>query len=91
MKVLATVHEIEQVVGGNPGRGIGSWIRDSLDRAHAPVARARYSEYRQRRDSSGDRAAQARSRSRSDMNDRTTKVAVTVLEAVRFRSNLRCG
>ena len=83
MKVLATFHEIEQVVGGNPGRGIGSWIRDSLDRAHAPVARARYSE----RDSSGDRAAQARSRSRSDMNDRH----VTVLEAVRFRSNLRCG
>ncbi|CAK2043672.1 hypothetical protein VCRA2133O313_320014 [Vibrio crassostreae] len=88
MKVLATVHEVEQVVGGSPGRGIGSWIRGSLDRAHAPVARARYSEYRQRRDRSGDRAAQARSRSRSDMNDRQ---AVTVLGAVRLRSNLRCG
>ncbi|MEZ9547662.1 MULTISPECIES: hypothetical protein [Vibrio] len=65
MKVLATVHEIEQVVGGTPGRGIGSWSRDSLDRAHVPVARARYSEYRQRRDCSGARAAQAHSRSRS--------------------------
>ncbi|MCW8348184.1 hypothetical protein MD535_19525 [Vibrio sp. ZSDZ65] len=68
MKVLTTVHEIEQVVGGSPGRGIGSWLRDSLDRAHAPVARARYSEYRQRRDRSGDRAAQAPER--NDMNDR---------------------
>ncbi|MGF1841482.1 hypothetical protein [Vibrio atlanticus] len=73
MKILATVHEIEQVVGGSPSRGIGSWIRDSLDRAHTPVARARYSEYRQRRDRSGARAAQARSRLRNDMNDRHDK------------------
>lgn len=76
MKVLTTVHEIE--LGGSPGRGIGSWLRDSLDRAHAPVARARYSEYRQRRDRSGDRAAQAPER-----ND--------MLGTVRFRGNLRCG
>lgn len=44
MKVLAS-SELEQVQGGSSLRGAGTWIRDSLDRARATVARDRNYEY----------------------------------------------
>ncbi|EAP95638.1 hypothetical protein AB6C94_23385 [Vibrio splendidus] len=71
------LQQVDSVVGGflfgrhggnQTMSGFTGFLADNTDKMFGAQDAKNYAEYRAHRDRSGDRAAQARSRSRSDMN-----------------------
>lgn len=68
MKILSD-DALSQVTGGASAfGGWSSWMVENRNEFTSAQAKRNYEKYRERRDRSGDQAAKARSRSRSDMN-----------------------